>query len=210
MMLILKNAAENAGVDLSGKAYSWMQTYTGKKFYPFAPKIGDVDIEDIAHALSLQCRYAGHCNNFYSVAQHSVLGVWLMDDENELSSYQKLFLMHDAPEAYIGDMIRPMKVYSPAYKETEEAVNAVVMRAFDLPSEMPPLIKHYDNVMCTWEKKYLLPNADEWHNMPDISNISMTEQPIRSWTPVKAKNLFLETFDILFVKEMTIRDYYGG
>lgn len=84
--------------------WDWIQTYTGKKFYPLNPRCEDVCIEDIAHALSLLCRFVGHIKEFYSVAQHSVLVSRFAPPGKEL-----FFLLHDAAEAYLGDVSRPIK-----------------------------------------------------------------------------------------------------
>ena len=57
----------------SSAPHAWIETYTGRKFWPLAPSPDDIDIFDIAQALSMTCRYKGHTNEFYSVAEHSVL-----------------------------------------------------------------------------------------------------------------------------------------
>ena len=83
---------------------TWIVTYTGKRFYPLAPRAEDVDIRDIAHALSLTCRFSGHTPWLYSVAQHSVLCATLVPQELRIHA-----LLHDAAEAYLFDAARPIK-----------------------------------------------------------------------------------------------------
>ncbi|MFG0247924.1 MAG: phosphohydrolase, partial [Phycisphaeraceae bacterium JB051] len=78
---------------------SWIQTYTGKAFYPLREDPGIIDIRDIAHALSLQCRFNGHCSDFYSVAQHSV-----HVSEVVPQAFALWGLLHDAAEAYMSDL----------------------------------------------------------------------------------------------------------
>src|SRR5690242_11754504 len=82
----------------------WMQTYTGRRFWPLDPRVDDIDIGDIAHHLSLVCRFAGACREFYSVAQHCVGVSYVCDPKDALWG-----LLHDAAEAYVGDMVRPLK-----------------------------------------------------------------------------------------------------
>jgi len=84
----------------------WIGTYTGKQFRPFAPRAEDVDIRDIAHSLANQCRFNGHCSHFYSVAEHSVEISAQVPEEDALWG-----LLHDAAEAYIGDIVRPIKPF---------------------------------------------------------------------------------------------------
>lgn len=83
---------------------SWIQTFTGKKVFPFAMTPDQVCIEDIAHALALKCRFTGHCKRFYSIAEHSVRVSWLVRPEVQLAA-----LLHDAAEAYLPDFARPLK-----------------------------------------------------------------------------------------------------
>lgn len=81
----------------------WIQTYSRKKWNLRVPKVEDVDIEDIATSLSNQCRFFGHVRKYYSVAQHSVL-------VSANCEWPKEGLMHDAPEAYLGDVARPLRM----------------------------------------------------------------------------------------------------
>lgn len=82
----------------------WIQTFTGKQFWPLAPKASDVCIEDIAHALSLKCRFGGHVKKFYSVAEHCVRVMKILKPADQLWG-----LMHDAAEAYLPDIAAPIK-----------------------------------------------------------------------------------------------------
>lgn len=98
----------------------WMQTYTGKRFDPLNPDPSLIDIQDIAHALSNICRFGGHSSRFYSVAEHSVLvgeALWNLHHDADLALAG---LLHDAAEAYLGDVPRPLK-YRPEFKFFREA-----------------------------------------------------------------------------------------
>src|SRR5271156_4912831 len=98
-----------AGLNYDGETWpnsssdsAWIQTFTGKKFYPFNPKPQDIDIRDIAHALSNICRFTGHTKRFYSVAEHSRNVAKLVPAHMKLQA-----LLHDASEAYLCDIARP-------------------------------------------------------------------------------------------------------
>lgn len=107
----------------------WIQTYSGRAFYPLAPYPQDVCIEDIAHALSQLCRFGGHCRRFYSVAEHSVLLSRVVVPE-----FQLWALLHDASEAYLVDVPRPIKKQLPAYVEAERRVMAAICARFETRS----------------------------------------------------------------------------
>ncbi|MFT4099281.1 MAG: phosphohydrolase [Rhodoblastus sp.] len=105
----------------------WIQTFTGRQFWPLDPRPEDVDIRDIAHALAHQCRYAGHCLRFYSVAEHSILLAQVVSPAAAFAA-----LMHDAAEAYLVDLPRPIKRSMPDYVAAEERVLAAILRAVGL------------------------------------------------------------------------------
>ena len=111
----------------------WMQTYTGVRFYPMDPRPEELDIRDIAHALSLICRYGGHVDRFYSVAEHCVLMSQCVPEEHALWA-----LLHDASEAYVGDMVRPLKRQLPEYEAAEGRVIAAIVERVGLPSTRMP------------------------------------------------------------------------
>ncbi len=129
----------------------WIQTFTGKKFFPLEPNIEDICIEDIAHSLSMQCRFAGHSKTHYSVAQHSIAMVngWFNGPENkELAKYA---LLHDASEAYLTDIPRPLK-HLPQfqfYRDAEKHLSELIYVKFGLNPVEPEEIKRSDwEILC--------------------------------------------------------------
>lgn len=128
----------------------WITTYTGLRFYPLDPRREDVNIVDIAHSLSNTCRFIGHCNSFYSVAQHSVLVSHACDRKDALWG-----LLHDASEAYVCD-IPPQIKKSPelaAYGRIERAVLDCVCSRFGLRRLEPPSVKSADRRMFATEAR---------------------------------------------------------
>src|SRR4051812_6540197 len=95
---------ETAAAPAKQQKGDWMQTISGKAFFPLDPRPADVDIQDIAHALAFQCRFGGHVKEFYSVAEHSVRVSLICAHEDA-----KWGLLHDATEAYLSDIVRPVK-----------------------------------------------------------------------------------------------------
>lgn len=128
-----------------------MQTFTGRQFFPLHPHPEDIDPVDIAHALSLICRYGGHTSRFYSVAEHCVLMSHAVPHHHALWA-----LLHDATEAYVGDMVRPLKHHMPEYREIEDQLMEVIARRFGLDPVMPPAVKEADNRILLDERAALL------------------------------------------------------
>lgn len=112
--------------------FSWMQTYTSTAYEPFSPKPEMVNIVDIAHALSNNCRFNGHTRQFYSVAQHCVLVSKALEDEGYGVETQFFGLFHDAPEAYITDMVSPIKRRLPDFKKLEELNESVIFPKYHI------------------------------------------------------------------------------
>jgi hypothetical protein len=134
----------------------WIVTYTGKKFYPLAPRIDDIDMRDIAHALSNICRFTGHCRLFYSVAQHSLLGMHYAPHWLKAS-----MLLHDAAEAYLCDVARPVK-HSPgmtAYRAAEQRLQTLIGQRFDVSFD-DPLIHEIDDRLLMTERRDLMNDAE--------------------------------------------------
>lgn len=140
---------------MSERLGDWMQTYTGIAFWPLDPRPEEVSLMDIAHGLAHQCRYNGHCLSFYSVAQHSVLvSQWLGSHGRfDLAVWG---LLHDAAEAYVGDVIRPLKRMLPQYAEIEAKVERCIAERFGLELPMPAVIKEADNAVLIAEAESLM------------------------------------------------------
>jgi hypothetical protein len=174
---------------MSDRTGSWMRTFTGKRFYPLDLRIDDFDILDIAHSLSMLCRYAGHCQQFYSVAQHSVLVA------NQLPDHLKLWgLLHDASEAYCVDVPRPLKVLLSDYMDIEDRVMRMIAKKFDLPGRMPAEVKRIDTAILNDESLLLLGvKPGEWQLEEPPLGIA-----IDPWSQEVAKETFLTMFDDLY------------
>ena len=164
---------------------TWIQTYTGKRFTPLDPQPDQICIEDIAHALSLQCRYSGHCRAFYSVAEHSMRVSQIVPAEHQFAG-----LMHDAAEAYMGDMASPIKQMFPEFKRMENQIMKVVCEVFGIEWPLDPSVKIADNIMLATEARDLMVSPPEdWH---------LLEEPQQTYTiPVSsaaAEQMFLQMF----------------
>lgn len=164
---------------------NWMQTYTGARFYPTSADVEDVSPIDIAHALSLLCRYNGHVHRFYSVAEHCVLLSRAVAPEHALWA-----LLHDATEAYVGDMVRPLKVQVPEYVAIEDRLMAVIADRFDLyPKQMPGEVKDADTRILLDERDALMPNVRyAW----DIDELQPLGVAIEGWSPERAEAAYLD------------------
>lgn len=164
-------------------------TSTGKYFNFLQPDESEISIDTIAHALSHICRYTGHTRAFYSVAQHSWFVSYLVPPEHALAG-----LLHDAAEAFIGDVSAPLKRLLPDYKEIEQRVERAVFSHFGLPTELPACVKQADLVMLATEQRDLMPAHEdewEWERIPGIVPLQRRVEPM---APVRARDLFLQRF----------------
>ncbi|PIE19044.1 MAG: phosphohydrolase [Proteobacteria bacterium] len=167
---------------------TWIQTFGGRRLEPLSPRAEDLAVEDIAHALSLLCRFNGHCRAFYSVAEHSVRVARILPPELALWG-----LLHDAGEAYLGDIPRPAKRQLPAYVAAEEALMAVVARRFGLAWPMPPAVAEADTRLLATEARDLMgPGVEAWG-----LTVAPLEATIEPWPARVAEAKYLSTFRAL-------------
>lgn len=159
---------------------------SGDYFDFLAPEASPIRIEDIAHALAMTCRFGGHCEQFYSVAEHSVHVSRHVPFGMELTA-----LLHDAAEAYCGDVVKPLKDLLPEYKILEERVEAAVFARFNCFFPLPPQVKEIDVRMLATEYRQLMVNRDEWESTRGRAALPVK---IQAWGPAEAKRRFLARY----------------
>ena len=146
-----------------------------------------IKIEDIARALSQLCRFTGHTRKFYSVAEHSVRVSKMVPEEDALWG-----LLHDATEAYVGDISMPLKRQEElfGFNAVEAKLSIAVAKAFNLPLLSPVSVKEADREVCRQEGASLIRGWDDRPHMP-------TFLPIKCWKPDTARRLFLARYEQL-------------
>ncbi len=172
---------------------SYIRTFTGKNFEVFDPTEDQIDIIDIAHSLSQLCRWGGHSNRFYSVAQHSIIAARLIEysDDDPKTKMRDAFcaLMHDATEAYLVDLPRPIKKRIQQYKDTENYLYTKIASKFNLPDPMPESVHTVDNDMLYYEWDYFMLNEPKKEDQ-DFYDTYFVEKSCK-----EIEIEFLQTFD---------------
>jgi hypothetical protein len=160
-----------------------IRSYTGRWPTPLNLKPADVCVEDVAHSLSLICRFGGHCSSFFSVAEHSIMVAQRVPPKFRLTA-----LLHDATEAYLGDMVRPVKRHPDmaAYCFAETIAHIAVHTALGGTFPHDPIIKQADDEQLAWE----------FDHMRDVKG--------RAWmTPIVAERAFLNEYWRLVIAQAT-------
>ena len=154
------------------------------------PEASHIDIETIAHALSNICRFTGHTDRFYSVAQHSILVSHLVPPEHALAG-----LLHDAHEAYCGDVAAPLKQLLPDYQAIEARIEAAVRAYFGLPATLPAAVKHADLCALVTERRDLMPHHDDvWVFDSNVGVVQPCNNRIIPAQAYIARCLFLDRY----------------
>lgn len=169
-------------------------TFSGRIINPFDPDPADIAIEDIAHALSLQCRFTGHTKHLYTVGQHSVLAAWLLKKSDpEVALWA---LLHDASEAYLADIARPVKAMWPEYKVYEQRLMEAIVERFGLEATypMPDAVKDVDDFLLAHEIRYLMPEHEIYDRWQFDYELSIPERMFAPVTPGSMENNFLWEF----------------
>ncbi|NVZ62031.1 phosphohydrolase [Pseudomonas gingeri] len=162
---------------------SQILTVTGKRFDLYQPDVALVDPRDISHALAHLCRFNGHTREFYSVAQHSCIVAELVPEQHKLAA-----LLHDATEAYIGDMVRPLKQWMHAYQDVEDWIWNCICARFDLDCELPADVHQADLIALSTERRDLMPpDPAIWDCLVGIEPMAET---IRPWSATEARLTF--------------------
>jgi hypothetical protein len=161
---------------------------SGRNIYLLSPELSEIDIRDIAHALAYQCRFNGHVEKFYSVAQHSVYVSQLLSKKYALHG-----LLHDATEAYLGDVIRPLKPLIKNYDKIEGAFYKLIAKKFNFNNSAAAheVVKWADDLMLVTEIRDLRPRTVLRRKWADSKPADFK---IRPWGPNYAKRQFLRRF----------------
>lgn len=174
-------------MNLFDRKGDWLQTYSGIAYWPLDPRASEVAILDIAHALGMVCRYAGHCKKFYSVAEHCVHVSRIVPPQDALAG-----LLHDAPEAYIHDITRPLKRHLGGYHGIERLNWLAICDAFGIPEALPKSVHDADTSMLFAERHVLLrePPSPWGFADPGLAR----DVRIQCWSPEVAKLEFTGRF----------------
>ncbi len=176
-------------------SHDFIETFSGVRFRPLAPVSADVKLQDIAHALSHQCRFSGHTREFYCVAEHSVRVSWLLERWGHSTEVQLWGLMHDASEAYLQDVASPLKRQScfEPYREAEQHLMRVICHVFELPAKQPEAVTQADLAMLATEARDLMPFVPE-HWAPLLAQTTPLDDKIVPWLPREARRKFFSRF----------------
>jgi hypothetical protein len=175
----------------------WMQTFTGRRFFPLDPRAEDVDPRDIAHALAHLCRYAGHVDRFYSVAEHCVLLSWWAERHGADELLQLELLLHDATEAYVVDVPRPLKINLPDYRAVEARVATAIAERFGTLEHADTVdgqavdsleVKQLDTRILLDERAALMSRTRHAWGVDSLEPLGVR---IRAWSPRRAERMYL-------------------
>lgn len=171
---------------------NFIATYSGAHFNLDTLDVGNIPLEDIAHALAMNCRYNGHIKTFYSVAEHCVAVSYLVPEEDALWG-----LMHDATEAFVPDIPRPFKPYIGGFQEVENRIMESIVDECGLhPTKEPESVQYIDRHIVREEALLLFVNPPEW--VDKYHPLPKARKYINGESPARAKQMWLERF-----KELT-------
>jgi hypothetical protein len=138
------------------------------------------------------CRFGGHSQRFYSVAQHSVH----VSERGRTDTEKRWGLLHDATEAYVGDMIRPLKLHMPEFREVEDRILFVIAQKFDLALPIPSSVKEADEILLATEAHAIM--GESCRNAPTVTGKPDPNLVIEPWLPPQAEWEFMNRFSDVF------------
>ena len=171
----------------------YLQTVSGRRVNPFDPDPEQLDPGDIARALANQCRFGGHSRVFYSVAQHSVIVSRVVEERG--GDVEDVFaaLMHDASEAYLGDMPHPLKHRSAlgaAFRDAEAQLETAIRDRFNIKRNVPE-VKAVDRALLATERRAF--SAEAWH-WPELDDVEPLDLELTAWSPDQAAAEFANRY----------------
>ncbi|MFW7355994.1 MAG: hypothetical protein ACODTL_08615 [Brucella sp.] len=162
---------------------------SGNWFDLLDPWSSEFTIEDIAHGLANICRYAGQCSRFYSVAEHSI------HVSESVEEFKLEALLHDATEAFLGDITRPLKKLLPQYQEIEKSVEDAIFARFGLEKSSKAVVKAADLRVLAAEQRQVMPaGTDYW---AAGSGVQRADIRIEFLSPSVARERFMASYTIL-------------
>lgn len=162
-------------------------TRSGRQVSLLNPQYSQIDIGDIAHGLAYQCRFNGHTSRFYSIAQHSLMVASILPDHLKMAG-----LLHDAAEAYVGDVVQPLKVLLPDYQMYENRFTQVIGQRFNVNLYHHPEVKQADLIALATEKRDLLPREKcTWDLLKGIKPLERLTLPM---TAEHSEETFMRVF----------------
>lgn len=173
----------------------WIETYTGIQFYPARPRVQDVNVFDIGHALAYKCRYNGHTADYLSVAEHCVTLAMYARHSGLPVATQLQLLMHDGAEAYLPDIPRPIKHLFPDIIRMEHAVDRVVRDWAGLPHDLPPEVKEFDSRVIRDERSQAMLRGSglKWKT----DELEPLGVELSFWHPETAYHYFLQSYQTI-------------
>lgn len=165
---------------------------SGGRFFPLDPDSESILIEDIAHSLARNCRYNGHVPGFYSVAEHSTLMSYAITNYTDEKGVELPLwaLLHDATEAYLPDMPRPVKSLVSGFEEAEQRLRETVAEAFDLEMPIPDKVEWMDDAILADEARQLMKSGGEDWYLPE-EGVGIE---VHGWDHMFAEAQFLRRF----------------
>jgi uncharacterized protein len=182
----------------------YLQTVSGRWVDPFDPDPEQIELADIARALANQCRFGGHCRTFYSVAQHCVIISELIEEAGGSADEALAALMHDAAEAYLGDLPHPIKHRSElgtAFREAEQPLEQTIRARFAI-TDPSTAVKRVDRALLATERRTF--SAETWH-WPELAGVEPLDVMIDAWSPDEAAEAFACRFEELDARRRSAR-----
>lgn len=178
-------------------------TASGLYVEPLNLQAEDVRLSDIAHALSNQCRFSGHTRHFYSVAEHSVRVMDSLRADGASIDVLRWGLLHDASEAYLVDLPRPLKLdptFGAFYREAETRAQDAIAEAFGLGWPEPLAVKVMDVRLLATERRDLMPPGGDWAVLDGVKPLHYRMTP---WSADTARTMFLHSAEDLGLSSAT-------